>query len=50
MIRRRKKPPAAPPPYPFKVLVESTEADEQYLKMMLRKTAMRTSAKHRKHP
>jgi hypothetical protein len=32
------------------VLLEYTEADEQYVNMMLRKSAMRTLTKHRKNP
>ncbi|MFW9802590.1 MAG: hypothetical protein ACFFFC_08065 [Candidatus Thorarchaeota archaeon] len=50
MIRRRKKPQEVPPPNPFKALLEFTEADERYVNMMLRKTAMRTLTKHRKNP
>jgi hypothetical protein len=50
LIRRRKKPQEDLSQNPFKVLLEFTEADEQYVNMMLRKTAMRTLAKHRKNP
>jgi hypothetical protein len=49
MIRRKRKQQEIIPPKPIKVLLEFTEADEQYVNMMLRKSAMRTLAKHKKN-
>jgi hypothetical protein len=50
LIRRRKKQQEVVPPNPIKVLLEFTEEDKQHVNMMLRKSAMRTLAKHRKNP
>ena len=50
MIRRKKKSQEVVPPNPIKVLLEFTEADERYVNMMLRKSAMRTLTKYKKNP
>ncbi|MHA2021219.1 MAG: hypothetical protein ACW96N_05860 [Candidatus Thorarchaeota archaeon] len=50
MLRRKRKQEEVVPPNPIKVLLEFTEADEQYVNMMLRKSAMRTLARHKKIP
>jgi hypothetical protein len=50
LIRRRRKPQEDLSQNPFKALLEFTEADEQYVNMMLRKTAMRNLTKHRTNP
>ncbi|MGD9395198.1 MAG: hypothetical protein PVJ05_02100 [Candidatus Thorarchaeota archaeon] len=42
MIRRRKKEQEATPPSPRKVLFEFTSEDEDYVNMMLKKSARRT--------
>ena len=48
MIRRRKKEQEIPPPRPSQVLFEFTEDDEEYVSMMIKKSARRTLQKHRK--
>ena len=53
MIRRRKKKQEIAPPRPRDVLFEFTAEDEEYVNMMLKKSAKRTLQKHRKdapHP
>ena len=50
MIRRKKKQQQAVLPNPIKVLLEFTEADEQYVNMMLRKSARRTLERYKKNP
>ncbi|MHA1908165.1 MAG: hypothetical protein ACW98Y_12775 [Candidatus Thorarchaeota archaeon] len=48
MIRRRKKKQEIVQPRPRDVLFEFTSEDEDYVNMMLKKSAMRTLRKHRK--
>jgi hypothetical protein len=48
LIRRRKKQQEVVPPNPIEVLLEFTEEDEQYVNMMLRKSAIRTLERHKK--
>ncbi|MFW9787877.1 MAG: hypothetical protein ACFFE2_16925 [Candidatus Thorarchaeota archaeon] len=48
MIRRRKKDQDVEPPRPIQVLYEFTAEDEEYVNMMLKKSARRTLQKHRR--